>query len=260
MRRDNSLKRKLGQGYATNAAWVFTADVDAAEVLGTCGFDAIILDRQHTPISLDKTREQVRAVQAAGDSTVLVRLRQNSASEIAVLLDMGVEGLLLPDAQGVEDVRTFIASTRYPPHGIRGAHDTVARAAGWGTRTADYREHYVEELLLIAMVESAQGARNVRDMCHVPGLNMIFIGPLDLSASVGNIGDWEDPRYLNAMLDIERRVLQEGALLGGAIAPPGDAAAWHERGHRLLSIGNDVSMIRGAARQLLDAFKSDLEG
>lgn len=260
MRRDNRLKSKLGQGHTTNAAWVFTADVDAAEVLGTCGFDAIILDRQHTPTSLEKTREQVRAVQAAGDSTVLVRLRENRASEIAVLLDMGVEGLLLPDARGVEDVHTFIASTRYPPDGDRGAHDTVARAAGWGTRTSDYREHYFQELLLIAMVESVQGARNVADMCHVPGLDMIFIGPLDLSASVGCIGDWEDPRYINVLLDTERCVLREGALLGGAIAPPGDAAAWRGRGHRFLSIGNDVSMVRGSARQLLDAFKFTLEG
>ncbi|MDF2666220.1 MAG: 4-hydroxy-2-oxovalerate aldolase [Microbacterium sp.] len=251
MFRRNELKSALNRGRVCSAAWVFTADVDAAEVLGTCGFDAVILDRQHTPVSFARTREQLRAVRAAGDSTVLVRVRENTAAEITVLLDMGAEGLLLPDARSVDDVRRFLSATRYPPAGDRGAHDTVSRAAGWGAETARYRDGYRSELLLIAMIESRAGAREVVRMCREPGLDMIFLGPLDLTASVGALGDWENEDYVSTLHDVEARVVEEGTLLGGALAPPGDAAAWIRRGHSFLSVGNDVSMIRESARRQL---------
>lgn len=257
--RSNELKLSLKSGRLCNAAWVFTTDVDSAEVLGSCGFDAVILDRQHTPASLSRTREQLRAVRAAGDSSVLVRVRENSAAEMAVLLDMGVEGLLLPDAQSAEDVRRFVSATRYPPVGIRGAHDTVSRAAGWGSRTEEYRSHFEQDLLLIAMVESVAGAKEAARMCRVPGLDMIFVGPLDLSASAGAIGRWDDEIYLSALAEVETSVRREGMLLGGALAPPGDIAAWRHRGHSLISVGNDVSMIRDASRRALAPFSSQIE-
>jgi 2-keto-3-deoxy-L-rhamnonate aldolase RhmA len=235
---------------------VFTGDVDAAEVLGTAGFDAIILDRQHTPVSMSRTREQLRAVRAAGESTVLARLRAHDAAEIAVLLDMGIEGLLLPDARSSGQVREFVAATRYPPDGIRGAHDTVSRAAHWGLSTTEYRARYREDLLLIAMIESVEGAHAAADMAGVDGLDMVFIGPLDLSASAGAIGEWTDGRYLSALRYAEQTALDAGLLLGGALAPPGTAGDWLERGHSLLSVGSDVTMIRDSAARLLGAFSS----
>lgn len=256
MLRRNELKRALAEGRACSAAWVFTADVDAAEILGTCGFDAVILDRQHTPVSFERTREQLRAVRAAGDSTVLVRVRENSPAEIAVLLDMGVEGLLLPDARSADDVRRFVSATRYPPAGDRGAHDTVSRAAEWGTETGRYRAQYRDELLLVAMIESRVGAGDAARMCREPGLDMIFLGPLDLTASVGALGDWDDEDYLSIVRTVEATVRKERTFLGGALAPPGDVADWVRRGHRLLSVGNDVSMIRDSARRQLSLFES----
>jgi 2-keto-3-deoxy-L-rhamnonate aldolase RhmA len=254
MHRPNTLKRRLAAGTAASAAWMFTGDIDAAEVLGTAGFDAIILDRQHTPVSLSRTREQLRAVRAAGGSTVLARLRADDPAEVAVLLDMGIEGLLLPDARSAAQVHDFVAATRYPPDGIRGAHDTVSRAAGWGLSTAEYRARYREDLLLIAMIESVDGAHAVADMADVDGLDMVFIGPLDLSASAGAIGEWTDERYVSALEYAEQAALGAGLLLGGALAPPGIAQDWVDRGHSLLSVGSDVTMIRDSANRLLGAF------
>lgn len=259
MFRRNEVKRALAEGRVCSAAWVFTADVDAAEVLGTCGFDAIILDRQHTPTSFARTREQLRAVRAAGDSTVLVRVRENTAAEITILLDMGAEGLLLPDARSAADVRRFVAATRYPPAGERGAHDTVSRAAGWGTQTDAHRARQQEELLLIAMIESRAGSDEVSQMCRETGLDMIFLGPLDLTASVGALGVWTDEAYLSTVDNIETSARKAGIMLGGAVAPPGDVADWIRRGHTFLSVGNDVSMIRDSARRELSRFTPPAE-
>lgn len=254
MHRPNALKRRLAAGAVASAAWMFTGDVDAAELLGTAGFDAIILDRQHTPVSMARTREQLRAVRASGASTVLARLRAHDPAEVAVLLDMGIEGLLLPDARSSREVEDFVAATRYPPDGFRGAHDTVSRAARWGLSTAEYRARYRRDLLLIAMIESVKGAHAVPDMAAVDGLDMVFIGPLDLSASAGAIGEWTDEQYISALRHAEDAARGAGLLLGGALAPPGTAQDWIDRGHSLLSVGSDVTMIRDSATRLLGAF------
>ena len=252
--RANTLKQNLRAGIPQNAAWVFSADSDAAEILGGCGFDAIILDREHTSVSMDSTLNQMRAIRAAGDSTVLVRVRRGDAAEVAVLLDMGAEGLLLPDARSRAEVSAFVESTRYSPRGSRGAHFTVSRAAGWGGQADEYRERFEEELLLIAMIESAQGADASSDLAHIDGLDLLFVGPLDLSASVDALGAWDDPRYLD-LLDRAERLAHENHLwLGGALAPPGDAAAWIARGHRLVSVGSDVTFARSAAIGSREAF------
>lgn len=254
--RPNALKRRLLSGVPQNAAWLFTADVDAAEILGGSGFDALILDREHTAVSMERTLEQVRAIRSAGESTVLVRVRRGDPAEVAVLLDMGAEGLLLPDARSAAEVRGFVASTRYPPSGTRGAHYTVSRAAGWGGQAEEYREGAERELLLIAMIESAEGADAVPDLADVDGLDMLFVGPLDLSGSVGAFGAWEDPRYLEALDRTESLALAGGMMLGGALAPPGDAAAWVSRGHLLVTVGSDVTFLRSAASTARSTFPS----
>lgn len=250
----STIKRALHEGATMNAAWVFTSGVDAADILGTLGFDAIMLDREHSMASLETTLAQLRAVQSAGDSAVLVRVRRDAEGEIAPLLDAGVDGLLLPDARTAEQVRAFVAATRYPPHGVRGAHYTVSRAACWGANGAAYREVFPDDLLLIAMIESLEGVSSVPELATVDGLDMVFVGPLDLSASTGAIGDWSDERYRRALRRVEEKAARGKILLGGALAPPGDAAAWVERGHRLVSIGSDITLLRDAATATLLEF------
>ncbi|MFT3816467.1 MAG: aldolase/citrate lyase family protein [Rubrivivax sp.] len=235
---------------ACRGAWLFLGSPDAAELLGHAGFDAIVIDHEHSPGGIETAVHQMRAVRAAGDATVLARVGSNDAAAIQRLLDCGAEGLLLPNVESAEAARAFVAACRYPPKGRRGAHFTVSRAAGWGFRSAEcYRD--AEAIFLAAMIESLEGVRAIPEIARVEGLSMLFIGPLDLTGSIGRMGRWNDPEVESLLRDAEAAVLASGLALGGALVPGDTARAAFARGHRFVTVGSDAGMLRQAAASLV---------
>lgn len=245
------LRQTLAAQRRATGAWLFLGSPDTAEVLGGAGFDALIIDHEHTPGSIETAVHQMRAIRAAGDATILLRLSGLDRDRIKLALDCGVEGLLLPDARSAEEVQAFVAACRYPPHGRRGAHFTVSRAARWGVNAARYAERYLDELLLVAMIESEEGVNQIGAMSRVEGLSMLFLGPLDLSASIGRMGAWDDPAFVALMTRAERAILEGGPTLAGALVPGDTAQRAFERGYRFVTTGSDVSMLRMGAAQCL---------
>jgi 4-hydroxy-2-oxoheptanedioate aldolase len=246
---------RLGQalrcGHSALGAWLFLGSPDTAEVLAGAGFDALIIDHEHTPGSIETAVHQMRAIRAAGDTTILLRLPGLDADYIKLALDCGAEGLLLPDARSAEQVEALVAACRYPPKGRRGAHFTVSRAARWGAAAAQYPQEYEERLFIAAMIESEQGMREIGAMSRVAGLSMLFLGPLDLSASIGKMGAWEDPAVVALMEEAERSVLAGGLALGGALVPGDTAPRAFARGYRFVTAGSDVGMLRRGAELCL---------
>lgn len=249
MARANRLLDRLKAGTACRGAWLFLGSPDAAEVLGHAGFDALVIDHEHSPGGLETAVHQMRAIRAAGDATILVRVGSNDPAAIKRLLDCGAEGLMLPCVENAAEARDFVAACRYPPKGRRGAHFTASRAAGWGLHSdASYRD--AERLFLVAMIESAAGVKAIREIAHVEGLSMLFVGPLDLTGSIGKMGAWGDPEAIALMKDAEAAVLGSGVALGGALVPGDTFAAAQARGYRFVTVGNDVGMLRDAAAVL----------
>jgi 2-keto-3-deoxy-L-rhamnonate aldolase RhmA len=240
---------RLEAGEHCRGAWLFLGSPDAAEVLGHAGFDALLIDHEHSPGGLETAVHQMRAIRAAGDATILARLGSNDPAAIKRLLDCGAEGLLLPNVESAEEARAFVAACRYPPKGRRGAHFTVSRAAGWGFRSDEcYRD--AETIFLAAMIESLAGVRAIPDIALVVGLSMLFIGPLDLTGSIGRMGQWNDPEVVSLLADAEAATLASGMALGGALVPGDTPRAAFARGHRFVTVGSDVGMLRQAAEQL----------
>lgn len=237
---------RLRAGEACTGAWLFLGSPDAAEVLGHAGFDALIIDHEHSPGGLETAVHQMRAIRAAGDATILARVGSNDAAVIKRLLDCGAEGLLLPNVESAEEARAFVAACHYPPRGRRGTHLSVSRAAGWGFHSEDY---YREsgKVFLAAMIESVAGVRAIPEISRVPGLTMLFVGPGDLAASVERMGCYDDPEVVALMREAESTILAGGLALGGALVPGDSARSAFARGYRLATVGNDVSMLRQAA-------------
>jgi 4-hydroxy-2-oxoheptanedioate aldolase len=245
------LGQALRSGRPALGAWLFLGSPDTAEVLAGAGFDALVIDHEHTPGSIETAVHQMRAIRAAGDTTILLRLPGLDADHVKLALDCGAEGLLLPDARSAEQVEAFVAACRYPPKGRRGAHFTVSRAARWGAAAAQYPQHCDEQLLIAAMIESEQGVREISAMSRVAGLSMLFLGPLDLSASIGKMGAWEDPAVATVMEEAERAVLAGGLALGGALVPGDTPRRAFARGYRFVTAGSDVGMLRRGAELCL---------
>lgn len=252
--RPNSLLQKLKSGQACRGAWLFLGSPDATEVMGLAGFDALVIDHEHSPGGLETAIHQMRAIRAAGNATILARVGENNVAEIKRLLDAGVEGLLLPNVESAEDAHRFVAACQYPPAGIRGAHFTVSRAAAWGSAGDEYYRNIDQQLLLVAMIESKKGADAIAEIAAVEGLHMLFIGPLDLTGSVGKMGQYRDEEVAALMKKAEQGALASGKLLGGAMVPGERASDCFARGFRFVTVGSDVGLLRaGAASALLGA-------
>jgi 4-hydroxy-2-oxoheptanedioate aldolase len=193
----------------------------------------------------------MRAIRAAGDATLLVRVASGDPDRIKLVLDCGAEGLLLPNVESAEQARAFVAACRYPPRGRRGAHFTVSRAAAWGFRADDYYREAESSLLLVAMIESEKGVKAIPEIAAVEGLSMLFVGPLDLSGSIGRMGQWSDPQAAALLREAESAAIAHGIMLGGALVPGDSAARCFSRGYRFATVGSDVGMLRQAAAQCL---------
>ena len=178
---------------------------------------------------------------------MLARLADNQAGEAKRLLDAGIEGLLAANVASAADARDLVEATRYPPYGRRGAHYTVSRAASWGAATAAQLAAAEQETLLIAMIESARGVEAIEEIAAVDGIDLLFVGPLDLSISLGEPGRYDSEVFQEAMSEVERRAAAVGVALGCAEFPGGDASTLFKRGYCFVTIGNDAHLLRGAA-------------
>lgn len=243
------LAEALRSGKNGLGAWLFMGSPNSAEVLGLAGFDALIVDHEHTPGGIETAVHQMRAIRAVGDATILVRLAGGDPDRIKLVLDCGAEGLMLPNVESADEARAFVAACRYPPRGRRGAHFTVSRAAGWGYHADAYYRGAETNLLLVAMIESVKGVRAIPEMAKVEGLSLLFLGPLDLTASIDRMGQWSDPQVVALLREAESAVLANSMVLGGALLPGESASDCLARGYRFVTVGSDVGMLRQGAAQ-----------
>src|SRR6185437_10233058 len=249
--RRNGLKSALLTGTRCTGAWLFSGSPAAGEILGLQGFDALVIDQEHSPHGPETTIAQMRAIAAAGPATILVRVPDGESRTIKLALDSGAEGVLVPTVESAAEARAIVAACRYPPDGRRGAHHTIGRAADWGRSAVEYLRRYPAELLIVAMIESERGLNAAADIAGIEGIDMLFLGPLDLTASFGCMGDFADARITGAVDHIARACGRHGKYAGAAAFPGFSAPRLFELGHGFVTVGSDVTFLQaGAAASL----------
>lgn len=253
MLKPNRLKQRLQSGLPSLGCWLFSGSPVATEILADCGFDALLIDHEHSPGGVETAVEQLRAA-AAGSATILARLSENRAAPVKRLLDLGVEGVIAANVEHVAELQEVVSAAYYPPLGRRGAHYTVSRAAGWGSDSHRYPRHAADETLVIAMIESVAGVDAIPYMAKIGRVDMFFIGPLDLSASIGRMGDFADRGFLELLRAAEQRITESGAALGGAAMPGHDPCQLFARGYRFVTAASDVGFLRAGALSFVREF------
>ena len=224
------------------ASWLFLGSPVTTEILSTAGFDILLLDREHAPGGLDTLYHQLRAA----DVPVIVRLDSADPSQIKLALDAGAVGIAVSNLSTADQARNLIAATRYVPEGTRGIQ-RLSRAARYGTDWQDYRERTGAAPVTMAVIETVAGLENLDDILRVDGLDIIFIGAVDLAAGLGHLEDAEHPTVQNAINSIETRTCVAGKTLGGLANAHEDASAKKAKGYRLLSFGSDALFLRDGA-------------
>ena len=207
----NAFKRGLASGTPQIGIWCSMCSPVGAEILGDAGFDWILLDTEHAPNDPMQVMHLLQAVQG-GDTPAVVRVAWNDAVLIKRLLDVGAQSLLVPYVQNEDEAARAVSAVRYPPLGVRGVAGN-ARATRFG-RIPDYFAKADGEICLLVQAETAQALARIEAMAKIDGLDGIFIGPADLAASMGHLGNPRHPDVRKAIDDAIKRIRKAGKAAG----------------------------------------------
>lgn len=232
--------------------WLAIGHPTSAEIASQYGFDFIVIDGEHTDNSFETIASLVRAVEASDGNTVpLVRVSWNDPAEIKRVLDLGARGILVPMVESVSEARAAVEATRFPPDGRRGV--SGSRAAGWGADLDAYLTSANDEIATIVQIESEQGVTNAADIANVDGIHGFFIGPVDLSTSLGVYGEWESERFTSAIDDVITAAHDAGISVGTLVGNPSQISTRLEWGVDYIVVGTDKSTL---ATGIQDAYRT----
>ncbi|SDR44315.1 4-hydroxy-2-oxoheptanedioate aldolase [Paraburkholderia tuberum] len=251
---NNPFKRALAEGRPQFGLWAALADAYVTELLATAGFDWLLIDNEHAPNDVRSTLSQLQAV-AAYPSHPVVRPLRSDAALIKQLLDIGAQTLLLPMIDTAAQALDAVAATRYPPQGIRGVGSALARASRWN-RVPDYLDTAADELCVIVQAETVQSLDNLVEIAHVDGVDGVFFGPSDLSASMGLLGKPGDARVRDAIRHGIDTVRTAGKAAGVLAPDPALAAEYLAAGATFVAVGTDTGLLSRAAADLAASYKS----
>ena len=249
---DNHFRNALRTGQLQIGLWVGLADANAAEALAGCGYDWLLLDGEHAPNDVRSVLEQLRAV-AAYPVHPVVRLVQGDVALVKQYLDIGAQTLLIPMVDTPEQAALMARAMRYPPDGIRGLGAALARASRWN-QVDDYLNHANGEMCLLVQAETTLAMQNLAAIAATPGVDGVFFGPADLSASMGYRGQPAHPEVQQALLDGLATVRRAGKAAGILMTDKKMAQTYIDAGALFVAVGIDTSLLVRAATELASSF------
>lgn len=253
----NAFKQALVGPEAQIGLWLGLADPYAAEVCATAGFDWLLIDGEHAPNDLRSTLSTLQAV-APYTSHPVVRIPHGDTALIKQVLELGATTVLVPMVEDASQARALARAMRYPPDGVRGVGSGLARSSRW-TAYTDYLSQANRQVCLLVQVESATALERVEEIAAVDGVDGVFIGPADLSASMGYLGEPGHPVVQAAIEDAFPRILRAGKAPGILAIDEALARRYIELGARFVAVGVDATMLAKATRDLVARFRGKPE-
>ena len=247
-----SFKDRLKKGPSALGCLANMGSAIAAEILAASGYDSVMVDLEHGPGDILNAIHQMQAI-TAGGAVPLLRVPDNDPVWLKRALDSGPAGIMVPAIGTVDAARAAVTACRYPPEGIRGVAHSIARASGYGTNLTDYLERGLTDFLLIAQIETMEGLDNVEAIAAVDGIDMLFVGPMDLSASAGYFNQPDHPDMENLLTRIEQAAKAQGKYLGALATPGRPAEALFKRCYHFVLDSVDIAILRDAALEKVAA-------
>lgn len=235
--------------------WASLADSVATEIGAGAGFDWILIDGEHAPNDLRTTLHQVQAL-GGYDTSAIVRPVTGDVAAIKQLLDIGVQTVLIPMVESVEQAELMVKAVRYPTTGIRGV--AGARGSRWG-RVENYWEEANDQMCVILQIESITGLANLSAIAEVEGVDGLFVGPADLAASLGHLGNANHPEVRAAVSGALRDARKAGKAAGVLAMTPDLVKEYTEAGANFVGVGVDTLLLANATSALLERYRSPKE-
>lgn len=245
----NPFKRGLKQGRVQFGLWLGLASPVAAELCSCAGFDWLLIDVEHAPNDYRSALSQLQAIEGSGTHAI-TRLADGDTARIKRYLDAGAQTLLIPMVDTAEQAEQLVAAVRYPPRGARGLATSIARASRW-TQIEDYAQQADSQICLIVQAETVTALDNLDAIAAVDGVDAVFVGPSDLSASMGYLGHPDHPEVQAAIAQALRDIAAAGKAAGTLAGAPEAVRTHLHNGATFLGIGSDTALLVAGAKGLL---------
>ena len=233
--------------------WISLCSPFAAEIVAGAGFDWALIDMEHSPNDMTTVLGQLQVL-AGFKTTAIVRPDWNDAVKVKQLLDLGAPGLLFPMVQNVEEAKRAVASTRYPPRGIRGVSG-LTRANGYN-RVSDYFTRVEDETAILLQVETVAAVQAAEAIGAVDGCSGVFFGPSDISADMGLLGQPMHENVWALILPVARRLIAAGVPVGTIVLDLAFARRLLDEGFTFVAVGTDAALLARGADSLLGAMRA----
>lgn len=251
----NEFKAALAAGKTRIGLWLALADPYGTEISAGAGFDWLVVDGEHAPNDLRSLLAQLQVL-AGYPVAPVVRPPVGEPALIKQYLDIGVQNLLVPMVETAEQAAELVRATRYPPQGIRGVGSALARASRWNL-IPSYLQRANDEICLLVQVESRRGLDNLDAIAAVEGVDGVFVGPSDLAAGLGHLGNSGHPEVQAALESAAKRIRAAGKAAGILAMEEAMARRCLEQGYSFVAIGADVVLLAKATRALAASLKGN---
>jgi 4-hydroxy-2-oxoheptanedioate aldolase len=248
----NAFKRRLADRTQQLGFWLSLNSLAATEMAAGAGFDWVLLDMEHSPIDVESVERHLLAARHGGDAEFVVRIPSVDAVLVKRLLDTGVRSFMFPYVQTVDEARLAVAATRYPPAGIRG-YSGINRANRFAGNPG-YAAQAHEDIVVILQVETPQAIANIPAYGAIEGVDGILVGPNDLAASIGLLGQSGHPEVLARVGAAREAILASGVAAGMLDFNPGTASGLLADGFGFVAVGGDATSLVRGMKQLLGSF------
>ena len=243
-----NLKQRLRGGETLIGCFLNLGSSLTAEMVGNAGFDFVVIDVEHGSGTESNILYQLQAIEHTGAGAV-IRVESHERQRSHRVLDLGAHGIMFPRVNTASEARQCAAALRYPPDGVRGVA-SMNRACEFGVSFRPYVESSKASLLGVLQIETVEAVRNVEAVAAVDGADVLFIGPLDLSMSLGILGQFDHPDFNRALEATADAARAHGKTTGILMPRPDDFERYYKLGFRFLACGSDGAMVNNAARSL----------
>lgn len=251
-----NLKQAIYAGETAHGCWINLGSLVSAEIIGQAGFDWVLIDLEHGAGDLATMYQQLQVLQHS-ESTVLVRTDDPSRSKVQRILDAGAQGIMFPQFQQPREVELAVSAMYYPPKGTRGMAKMV-RSTGFGAHADDYIANLEKRLINIIQIETLEAVRNIKAIAAVDGVDVLFVGPNDLSLALGVFGQLHHSLYQDAMRAVADAATKNGKIPGVLLQDVDEYDMYAPLGYRFFACGADATFVKNGARDMVGQLRKKI--
>jgi len=241
------MKTKIG-------SWLTLNNPEIAEIMADAGFDWLCVDMEHSVIDFNEAKQIILTIQSKG-LKAFVRIGENNSLIMKRILDAGADGIIVPSVNSLEEAKKAVAAFKYPPMGKRGVG--LSRAQGYGFSFEHYKDNLCKDLTLILQIEHINAIDQLSDIVALDGVDGTFIGPYDLSGSIGKPGEWNDPKVKEALISYEKIAISSNKYVGYHVIEPDHSLIIEKinKGYNFIAFSLDTLFLGSIARKEMQRLK-----